>query len=444
MQPRHREAESGDTDRRAAAHELRTQLQALVALVENAPRRDAWTRRLRRCADTLLDIAEDWLGARGGETAFAPGPAVRSVVADLAPCAQAKAIRLTCAVGKGCPSRVVGDRRAFRTLLANLVGNAVKFTRSGSVKVRLSGGRIGVLARMRVEVTDTGPGLGLAGDADLERLAASSRRRGGTGLGLALAREAARRLGGSLTGGDAEGGGARLVAELALPLVGSGRMACARPEKPAAGLRVLVADDHGLNRELARRHLCRRGHAVTCAADARAALRLARCRRFDVALVDLRLPDMAGADLARRLGEADPALRILAWSADDAEGDLAPFAGRLAKPCPGAEIARAAEAAARAEHAEDDCGLARRILLRRSRQECARLDRAMRSGKPRRIAEEAHRAQGALAMAGLAALAALARQAGREAREGRARAAGRMLGKVIDGLRRLGTGLTSG
>lgn len=426
----------------AAAHELRNHVQSILALADNANRHlrgpggGAWLCQLRSATESLRDIAEDWIGQGDAPRDFDPREEARRILAAHAPAARRKSIALHRTLSRSCPRWVSGDRRAFRTLLANLVGNAVKFTPRGEVRLRVDGDRVGVLARLRVTVDDTGPGLPQAAAGDLQALGEASRRRGGSGLGLRLAGEAAARLGGNLRCAEAPGGGSRFTAELMLPIA----MISPGVSAPTHRVRVLVVEDHPANRAFALRHLADRGHAVRGAENARTALRLCRTHGFEVALIDLGLPDMPGQTLARRLQAASPGLVAVAWS-----GSRPPtkggFESHLAKPCAAAEIVAAAEQAARAAESLGDVASARRILLRQRKRECDRLDAARQSGQASRISDEAHRARGALALAGLDALAELARRAEREAAAGRPREAGRALGKVSAGLRRLGQGL---
>lgn len=430
----------GESQIRPAAHELRNHLQSLLALTDTAETRLAnraarrWLGQLRAATEALRDVADDWLGVDKGPVQFDPRRLLRGLVAAHAPEAGRKALALECKMAPGCPARVLGDRRAYRTLVGNLVGNAIKFTSSGKVAVRLSGRRIGVLAALRLEVSDTGPGLPRRAEDDLRALGAASRARGGSGLGLRLASEAARSLGGSLVARPARDGGARFMANLVVPRGSDRRQA------GGTGLRILVVEDHPTNRVFATRCLRAEGHRVRCAGDATAALRLAQRGDFDVALVDLGLPGLPGVELAHRLSRLQPGLHLVAWTGETGPADPV-FATRLAKPCGGGALAAAAVRAGEAE----DAGFAteaRRHLRRQATRDSAALEAASRSGDAGAMTAAAHRVCGALALAGLHRLATLARQAEREAQAGRTGRAARTLGKVSVGLRRLGTGLT--
>lgn len=440
MEPKPRQAEGPDR-LRPAAHELRNHLQALLAVAEMAqahltsPGSRRWLGQLRASAEALRDVADDWLGADKGASTFDPRRLLRGLVEAHAPAAKRKAIVLECKVAAGCPSRVEGDRRAYRTLVSNLVGNAIKFTPRGKVTVRLGGGRIGVLASLRLEVVDSGPGLPRLRGDDLRALGVASRARGGSGLGLQLAAQAAESLGGTLAASPRRAGGARLVANLVVP-----RGTAAPDQAGAPTLRVLVVEDHPTSRMFACRSLRAEGHHVRAASHGAGAIRHARREHFDVALVDLGLPDLSGAELARRLLQLQPGLRLLAWTGDTHPPDPI-FAARLAKPCASGALVAMANPQTKPEDVAF-ASAARRHLLQRAAQDSADLEAASRSGNAAMMTAAAHRARGALALAGLHPLAGLARRAELEAKAGRTGAAARTLGKVSVGLRRLGAGLT--
>jgi signal transduction histidine kinase/ActR/RegA family two-component response regulator len=205
-----------------------------------------------------------------------------------------KGLRLRVFGAYGLPRFVCGDSTRLRQVLNNLLSNAVKFTNEGAVTVRLAmtGGRL------RVIVEDTGPGLG-AGDP--ERLFRSfdqaepgtARLHGGFGLGLAISRRLARLMGGDLSVLSAEAG-ARLLFELPLAQA---------PATPArvGPLRVLVVDDHPLNRESMTILLDPLGITPALAACGEDALETLRSTAFDLVLMDINMPGIDGREVTRRL-----------------------------------------------------------------------------------------------------------------------------------------------
>ena len=223
----------------------------------------------------------------------------------------------------GLPAVVVGDAQKLRQVIDNLLGNAVKFTLAGSVGIEVAV----VEGRLRIDVSDTGPGIS---PGDLQRLfepfvqaergAASDP---GTGLGLAIARRLATLMQGMIEARSGPGRGSRFRLELPLVLPSH----AVRSPEPSrvlapvgyAGPRrsILAVDDTEENRLLFRDLLAPLGFEVTLAASADEALALLDRLRPDLILLDLRMPGTSGFALARIL-RADarvPDVRILAASA---------------------------------------------------------------------------------------------------------------------------------
>lgn len=223
-----------------ASHELKTPIAALIGLLDLIDQVDEEARpdmleRCRRNARALANMAEDLLGlARAEDPDWRPSPRptllhelTREVVEDYRDAAESKELVLELHDEELPPLLV--DRESYTTVLRNLVGNAVNYTRAGRVTVTLAGLPDG---RAQFEVVDTGPGI----DPDtlpfiFERFyrgdPARSRATGGTGLGLAIVRNLLRRMGGriSVTSRQGEGTSFRveLPADPARPLLGAGQ-----------------------------------------------------------------------------------------------------------------------------------------------------------------------------------------------------------------------------
>jgi CheY-like chemotaxis protein len=220
---------------------------------------------------------------------------------------------------QGLPDgHLLGDVRRLRQVLDNLLGNAVKFTREGGVHLTVRGGPG---TRLRFEVEDTGPGIGAA---DLKRLfrpfeqAADGRpSEPGTGLGLAIAQHLVGLMGGRIEVDSTPGRGSRFRFEIALPPAGKRPQATEARRIGYDGPRrhVLVVDDLETSRRVFREMLEGLGFSVTEAASGEAALSQAGERRFDLALLDLRLPGMGGLELAARLRASHPDTKLVATSA---------------------------------------------------------------------------------------------------------------------------------
>jgi len=239
------------------------------------------------------------------------------------------------------PPHLTTDFDRVRQVLMNLVGNAVKFTPAGTVRVRAAY-RAGLLS---FRITDTGPGL----DADAQgRLfqrfsqvdASVSRAHGGSGLGLAISRGLVEALGGRIGVESRLGEGSTFWFEVPAPVAEAEAETGGSSLDIAAfaGLKLLLVDDNAANRELIRSLMNPLGVALTTADGGQAAIDLAQMQEFELILMDLRMPGVDGWTAARAIRSGDGPNRetpMLAFSADIAVDDdtaLAVFEGVVPKP----------------------------------------------------------------------------------------------------------------
>ncbi|HSB54126.1 MAG TPA: response regulator, partial [Gemmatimonadales bacterium] len=232
------------------------------------------------------------------------------VVELLQPKAREKQVELIVRLAPDLPSRLIGDEGRVRQVLLNLVGNAVKFTEAGHV--RLAVRRDDHPDQVRFEVEDTGVGIPLDKqeaifDKFTQADASTTRRFGGTGLGLAICRQLVTLMGGEIGVTSVPGQGSTFWFVLPLPAHG-GPLASQLPQLPQ-GTRVLVVDDVAVVQELMTEMVGRMGALVDQAGDGLAALaalrRAARNHPYDAVLLDLALPDMDGLAIAQAVA-ADP------------------------------------------------------------------------------------------------------------------------------------------
>ncbi|MBS0632747.1 MAG: response regulator [Verrucomicrobia bacterium] len=343
------------------SHELRTPLNGVLGYAQllQADARLAPDQRERlrivhasgehllRMINDVLDLAKIEAGKLTLRPApFALGDFLRDIAAAHAPAAAVKQLAFTADLAPTLPAWVEGDAQKLRQVLDNLLGNAVKFTAAGSVSLRVAPAGDD---RIAFTVTDTGPGIG---EEDQRRLfqpfeqAAGRADAPGTGLGLAIARALVERCGGTLTLASTPGRGSAFTATVPLPATAPAapRAATGRPLSGYEGpiRRVVIVDDHAINRSLLTELLTPLGFACTefsSAASALAALAADGAAWPDLAIVDLRMPDIDGLELTRRL-RAFPrgaALKILLTSAsviafDPAEATRAGCDDFLPKP----------------------------------------------------------------------------------------------------------------
>lgn len=223
------------------------------------------------------------------------------------------------------PARVVGDPIRMQQILNNYVGNAVKFTPSGTVTLDVTIVRSGAdTVRLRFSVSDTGPGMTLEQSGRLFRPFVQIEKshdngRDGWGLGLAICQNIAKAMGGEVGVQSAPGVGSTFTLELNLDLAAN---APPRPNNSGAGpagLRILVAEDNAVNQSLLQTFLRGLGHSVRLASNGNDAIRFLAAEHFDLVILDLMMPELDGFDTAKRiLAPALPygSIPVIACSAD--------------------------------------------------------------------------------------------------------------------------------
>lgn len=440
-----------------ASHELRTPIQGVLGYAELLGRSNLdaaqaeWVAAVRGQGSHLLRLVNDLLdfGAlQNGrlsieEAPFSPRELAREALAAVRPLAEAK--RLSCVVetDEATPGRVIGDATRLRQILVNLLGNAVKFTDAGEVRLAMRADLGRRHPRLIFKVSDTGRGMS---DEELAWIFDSPRRarRGageGAGLGLALARGLCHAMGGDLVAESRAGRGSTFTATVDVRLEGSGGEAAAPDEEeatPRLGLNVLVVEDNTALRHLFAAWLRELGCDVTLASSGEMALAKAGAGAFDTIILDLGLPGIDGREVARRLRKAGPGTRVrivgLSAHASDADRQSAIDAGMdvfLAKPVDLASLARAIRGDVSSGTVQAE-GWLNSALLSGPRAEALRdaaraetpaileeLRRAMESGDAKKVADTAHYLCNTADVLGLAELREACRRCEDAAREGR-------------------------
>jgi signal transduction histidine kinase/HPt (histidine-containing phosphotransfer) domain-containing protein/ActR/RegA family two-component response regulator len=353
------------------SHEVRTPMNGILNLTQLAlateltPTQQEYLTLVRSSAAALLTVLNDVLDfskIEAGkldlvEAPFRPAAVIDEVLHVLAWQAGQKGLELAARVAPDVPAAALGDAGRLRQVLLNLAGNAIKFTERGSVTIVAAAEEGDGRVLLRVAVTDTGCGIEAA---DRERVfhafeqadGSATRRHGGAGLGLAIARRLVGLMGGRLEVDSAAGLGSTFRFEVVLRPAPPGTVVEATPPPPAATrrLHVLVAEDNPVNRTVALGLLQHQGHTAEAARDGREALRLLEQRRYDAVLMDVQMPEMDGLEAARtwRRREAGSGRRlpILALTAHALTADRdrcleAGMDGFLTKPIQPDDLARA-------------------------------------------------------------------------------------------------------
>ncbi len=354
------------------SHELRTPLTSIVGFTDLAaeqpdlsPVMRDYIRRIDNAGRALLCTVNDILDfskLEAGQVAVRPEPTdledlCRSTLELFAPQAGAKDLTLDFRMGSVSSALVPAlmiDPDRVRQILLNLIGNAVKFTAAGSVKVVAAWDPR--TQRLGVSVADTGAGipankLGLLFQRFSQIDGSTTRGAGGTGLGLAICKGLCEAMGGTVGADSVVGRGSRFWFEIDAQAANAALEVTPPAEvtqlSALSGTRVLVADDHPANRELARLFLSGLGADVVEVEDGAAAVDRLTQEAFDLVLMDLRMPRMDGREALKAIrsyvaSAADTP--ILAYTADG-DGDTsllmaAGFAGVVSKPLVPADFFR--------------------------------------------------------------------------------------------------------
>jgi signal transduction histidine kinase/DNA-binding response OmpR family regulator len=342
------------------SHEIRTPMTAIIGFADLLLRtnlseadRSSYVDTVRSNGRHLLSIVNDILDLSKIEAGkmevekikTSPATIVEDVITLLRPRATEKAVALDVQFVGPCPESIQSDPTRLRQILTNLIANAIKFTERGTIRlfVQLSASTDGV-SRLQFRITDTGVGMNAEQVQALfqpfrQADVSVTRKFGGTGLGLTIAKQFAQMLGGDITVNSTIGSGSTFVIEIgtgpldAVRLLDRPQESAKRAPEPVAATteyhftgRILLAEDGLTNQQLVSLYLKEAGAEVTIAENGRIACEMVAAAvkagaPFHLVLMDMEMPEMDGCEATRHLRNQGFKVPVVALTANAMSAD---------------------------------------------------------------------------------------------------------------------------
>ncbi len=322
------------------SHEIRTPLNAVLGLMESLSlsgldsKQKLWLSQMDQSAHLLLTIINDILDLSriesGSFRLFNSDinivESIKLVADQLSPQAAKKNVQLQCEIDDSIPKQIYGDKNRIAQVLFNLIGNAVKFTSVGSVRI------VARKIEETIEIAVIDTGIGIAKDAQENIFnpfhqadGSITRRYGGTGLGLAISQYLIEKMKGKISLESELGTGSCF--KISIPIVYPSLTSCESDtqskHKSNCSLNILLAEDSNTNQLVAKLMLERRGHKVAITNNGKEAINvlLQGHNKFDLVLMDISMPVLDGLEATKQLRKREISIPIVALTANAMQSD---------------------------------------------------------------------------------------------------------------------------